>query len=498
MKFRLQIPSVALILLLITTSPFAAEKKIDKNFLKIINTDGDETSCTISPDRKLIIFARKPKGAENSDLYMTEFKGGKWSEPVPAAELNSDADELSPFMSRDGKKLFFSSNRQGSLKSGSAAKPSYDIYYSDRKDGKWSRPEQLYGVVNTMGDELYPSLTSDGTAIYFTRISHEAVTRSAIVKVIKKSDFWEDVQTARITGDSTISISAAARSSNRDVYILSGYKNGSPSRDIFFSPISEGNGAIPTGDPALNSEGDEASFCELSSSEIIIATNNGGIGGSYDLLLKKISKSVATAITRSDILIKTEAGNYKTSENVNIQLLFFNSIKTGIEPVRRETKQPDSNGDIKLSVSSDIKRILAIPGNSDMKEFALEIFPGKGAITPFIAIKQKSEKEFKIRPVYFDFNSSDIQVTDIPYMHELIEYLRINSSLNLHIDGYADGIGSYHSNRNISLARAEAVREYLVKRGVDKNRIKTAGNGFVKGEALDTSQYNRRVEFIIK
>jgi outer membrane protein OmpA-like peptidoglycan-associated protein len=153
---------------------------------------------------------------------------------------------------------------------------------------------------------------------------------------------------------------------------------------------------------------------------------------------------------------------------------------------------------IKLSVSSDIKRILAIPGNSDMKEFALEIFPGKGAITPFIAIKQKSEKEFKIRPVYFDFISSDIQVTDIPYMHELIEYLRINSSLNLHIDGYADGIGSYHSNRNISLARAEAVREYLVKRGLDKNRIKTAGNGFVKGEALDTSQYNRRVEFTIK
>jgi hypothetical protein len=52
-----------------------------------------------------------------------------------------------------------------------------------------------------------------------------------------------------------------------------------------------------------------------------------GSGGANDLLLKKISKSVATAITRSDILIKTEAGNYKTSENVNIQLLFFNSIK---------------------------------------------------------------------------------------------------------------------------------------------------------------------------
>ena len=79
----------------------------------------------------------------------------------------------------------------------------------------------------------------------------------------------------------------------------------------------------------------------------------------------------------------------------------LNSKKTGIDPLRSEIKQPDSKGDIRLSVSSDIKRILAIPGNPDMNEFALEIFPGKRAITPFIKIGKKVEKEFKIRPVYF-------------------------------------------------------------------------------------------------
>jgi hypothetical protein len=178
-----------------------------------------------------------------------------------------------------GKKLFFLRTDKGALNPAVQQNHLMIFITQTEKTGNGSGPNSLYGVVNTMGDELYPSLTSDGTAIYFTRISHEAVTRSAIVKVIKKSDFWEDVQTARITGDSTISISAAARSSNRDVYILSGYKNGSPSRDIFFSPISEGNGAIPTGDPALTAKGMKY-HSGTGHSEIIIATNNGGIGGS--------------------------------------------------------------------------------------------------------------------------------------------------------------------------------------------------------------------------
>jgi len=236
-----KIPCIVFILLLITTSLFAAKKNITASLPGIINTDGDETSCTLSPDRKVIIFARKPKGAQTSDLYSAEFKGGKWSEPAPLTELNSEADDLSPFLSFDGKKIYFSSNREGSLKSGNAAMPSYDIYFSEKQNGKWSKPDQLFGLVNTTGDEMHPSLTKDGGTIYFSRISQGNVSRSTIVQVTKKSDFWEDVQTARITGDNTINISSAAKSAYRNVYILSGYKNGSTSRNIYFyTPLSQG------------------------------------------------------------------------------------------------------------------------------------------------------------------------------------------------------------------------------------------------------------------
>jgi Tol biopolymer transport system component len=105
---------------------------INKSFLKKINTDGDETSCALSGNGKLFIFSRKPKGSSNFDLYYTEYKRGKWTEVKAAADINSDADEISPYLPYDGKFILFSSNRQGSLKDSSAEKPSYDIYYSER------------------------------------------------------------------------------------------------------------------------------------------------------------------------------------------------------------------------------------------------------------------------------------------------------------------------------------------------------------------------------
>lgn len=497
MKSRLRILNTVLVLLLITPPLLPSEKAINTAMLKIINTDGDETSCTVSKDRKLIIFARKPKNARNSDLYFSEYRGGKWSEPKPAAELNSDADELSPYLSADGKTIYFSSNRQGSLKSGSATIPSFDIYYSEKKDGKWDKPLQLFGAVNTMDDELWPSLSGDGKTIYFTRTS-AAGSKSLIISVTKKDDFWEDVQTVRVTGDSKLKISTAARSVNRDAYIFTAYKEGSTSRNIFFSTISDGNGGKATEDPALNSDGDVTSFCELSGSEILVSANSGGISGSYDIFLKKISQTVTEGITESNIVIRAETKDYTSSEGVNIKLLFFKSEKAGAGPDRSETKQPDNSGKIKLTVTSDIKRIVALPGNPDMKEFALEIFPGKNAATPVITIEKKSEKEFKIRPVYFRFNSAELQITDIPFLHELIEYMRKNEKTNLSIEGYADGIGSYRANKNISLARAETVKDYLVKMGIDKKRLETRGNGFVKEQPEDTLQYSRRVDFIIR
>jgi len=107
----------------------------------------------VSPDLRTIIASMKREdGAGEEDLYVSRKNAGKWSEPVNlGTTINSIGFEISPFLSTDGKRLYFASNGHRGL-GGS------DIFYSDRLDEawtKWSAPVNLGNVINTEGFDAY-------------------------------------------------------------------------------------------------------------------------------------------------------------------------------------------------------------------------------------------------------------------------------------------------------------------------------------------------------
>jgi outer membrane protein OmpA-like peptidoglycan-associated protein len=476
-----------------------AESAINESFLKNINSDGDETSCAISGDSGYFIFARKVKGDTNSDLYFTEFKNKKWTEAKPAAVLNSGSDEISPYISADGKFLLFSSNRPGSLKRMSADKPSYDIYFSEKNGDEWSKPELLFGAVNTADDEINPFITKDGTTLYFTRSPSNDSSRTTIVRVSITNDSWEDVRTAGVSKNSTVRIYMYKKSAFRAGSLVSGFMKDNPgNRDIFFIDDSDGETRELTGikDP-VNSGGDEISITELSDDSVIIASNTNGTDGSYDFIIRRTGKEILKTAPEQ-FTLKINSAEYKKTDGIKLKILYFNSLKKNSWPVRFETGNPDPAGIINIKADSDIKRVLVIPAESGVKTFAVEFFTGKGNInTAEIKIEPSIETEFTLQYIYFNFNSSEIRLNHIPYIHSLIEYLRSNGSALLILEGYSDGIGSYKANIDISLRRAERVKDYLVKSGINKDRIQTRGSGYRKEKRSDTTQYNRRVESTI-
>ncbi len=102
------------------------------------------------------------------DIYLSEWNGASWSVPANSgkvAEINSlSANDIGPFISRDGSKLYFSSNRSGTN--------NYDIYYSSRSStgDSWQTPISLGATVNlTNESELGPTLNEDETLIFFAR-----------------------------------------------------------------------------------------------------------------------------------------------------------------------------------------------------------------------------------------------------------------------------------------------------------------------------------------
>jgi len=229
----------------------------------------------------------------------------------------------------------------------------------------------------------------------------------------------------------------------------------------------------------------------------MLSSNFSGVGGSYDFFIKKTSME-SVKVLPEVFTVKIESENYKIPGEIKIKILYFTSLKKNSWPALSEIKSPDTSGMINITPDNNIKRILLIPGEPGMKFSAVEFLTENRSITTAtIKVETSTEKEFSAQPVYFSFNSSEIRISDIPYIHLLINYLRNNNSSLLTLEGFSDGVGSYKSNLDISLRRAERVKSYIVKAGIKKSRIKTSGSGYQKQKPSDTAQYNRRVESTI-
>jgi len=122
----------------------------------------------VAGGKALIISAERDDTYGSRDLYISLLnEDGTWSEPQNmGADLNSFGEEKSPFLTDDGKTLYFSSN-------GFSGYGGQDIYVSFKLEQdnwfKWTSPENLGAGVNKSGDDEYLSVPSSGTQLYFTR-----------------------------------------------------------------------------------------------------------------------------------------------------------------------------------------------------------------------------------------------------------------------------------------------------------------------------------------
>jgi len=103
-----------------------------------INSKWKDEHVTFTQDGKTMYFASvREEGMGNYDIYVSRMKNGQWTpaELLPAP-VNSDRDEFDVFVTLDGKRLFFASNRNNQGEYWNC-----DIYVSFREGNKWSEPE---------------------------------------------------------------------------------------------------------------------------------------------------------------------------------------------------------------------------------------------------------------------------------------------------------------------------------------------------------------------
>jgi len=128
-----------------------------KLFSNELNSRFYEGPMTFSKDGLEIYFTRGE--TETMGIYSAKFNGATWEQinPFQYNELKTKATQ--PFLTEDGKMLFFSSNRRGGY-------GGFDLYVCIRSNGEWSKPRNLGPEINTVADEKYPFLHKNGR-LYF-------------------------------------------------------------------------------------------------------------------------------------------------------------------------------------------------------------------------------------------------------------------------------------------------------------------------------------------
>ncbi len=169
---------------LVVINQFDKKGGIQKGFSKVkINSDGSYTfpepmniyefdnrgndvSITMSKDAEQIFISMDRFDSKGkTDIYLS-IRVGKniWSKPIPINNLNTSYKESAPFLSRDKKRLYFASDRPGSL-------GGMDIYVSDRLDysyKNWSEPRLLPAPINSIFHDSQPYMDKNEDYLYFT------------------------------------------------------------------------------------------------------------------------------------------------------------------------------------------------------------------------------------------------------------------------------------------------------------------------------------------
>jgi Tol biopolymer transport system component len=108
-----------------------------------------ESRGAFSPDGKAFYFTVVNSNFTSQKIFYTEFKKGKWSAP-DTASFSKKFNNHEPFFSYDGKKLYFSSDRNKDT-----LQNRKDLFVTGRHNGTWSEPIKLMGPINSAYNELF-------------------------------------------------------------------------------------------------------------------------------------------------------------------------------------------------------------------------------------------------------------------------------------------------------------------------------------------------------
>jgi outer membrane protein OmpA-like peptidoglycan-associated protein/Tol biopolymer transport system component len=456
-----------------------------------INFKAKQYFPVLTADNNTLLFtARDDAGDEN--IYLTDFEKEKWTTPKSISDqINTPFNEGTCTISADGKIMVFTSCE------GRDSFGSCDLYISKKIGENWSKPENLGNKVNSRYWDSQPSLSSDGSKLYFSSERPLGYGKKDIwMSELDQNGNWKPaVNLGPNINTSQEDVSPFIHANGYSLFFSSNGREGMGKFDIYLSTLKndQAQEAINLGYP-INTVDDELSlFITADGKTAYYSLDNNQKVNLYkfDIPEELNSKIEKTYFLKGFVLDK------KTQKAVyaSIELL---DIKTG-QKISKFLSDPIT-GDYLAILPGHGQYVLYIE-SPDYLFKSLNFDFSKEYESKVLDIElQKIEKESAeiLNNIFFDSGMATLRSESHIELEKLKKLLTQNSKLRLEISGHTDDIGNDLTNLDLSKKRAQSVVDYLIEKGIDKTRMEVKGWGetkpIAKNDSEENRQLNRRIE----
>jgi outer membrane protein OmpA-like peptidoglycan-associated protein len=422
--------------------------------------NGIHFSGRLLPEENLIVMAMNSYGSfGNEDIYISFRQSeGTWSSPFNMGpNINSFAQEQTPYLSADLQTLYFSTNIHGNRRG-------KDIYFAQRKSKSWddwTQPQKIENA-NSIGSELgYVIVDEDnGFAIFTTTQNSDGFGDFMMVKYEPKEPllaFLDDVESPVEAIEANI-----VEKTEESVAIIS-EETQEEKTDIVIETGSEKDSVLVI----------EKDSLEVNESEMIQDTQ---VTIDHQIIRVLDAKSMG------EIPYKIELAN---DRGVKLTLVSQDEIWEKIEEKLWTNIVISSKGFIPRILELQEWETIAV----ESKEVLLQ-----PAMTGTSII---------LNNIQFNRGTSDFaDARSVQVLDNLVVFMKENQDIKIRLEGHTDNAGDPSLNKDLSMKRASKIRGYLTINGIDFERVRISGWGgsrpIADNQTEEGRNLNRRVEMLIE
>lgn len=422
--------------------------------------NGIHFSGRLLAEQNIIVMSMNSYGSfGNEDIYISFRQSeGTWSSPFNMGpNINSFAQEQTPYLSADLQTVYFSTNVHGNRRG-------KDIYFAQRKSkswDEWTQPQKIENA-NSIGSELgYVIVDEDeGFAIFTTTQNSDGFGDFMMVKYEPKEPLLELV-------DEVESPQEAFADSNVEVT--------EESVSIISEEAQEEGSEIIK---EIESEKDSVVVLAQDSVEVNVIEE---VAVTQEIIERQTIR-VLDAKSMEAIPYKIEIGNDR-----GVKLILDSQ-----QEIWEKLEEP-------LWTNILISSKGFVPTLLEVKEWeSLEVDSKDILLQPAM-----SGTSIVLNNIQFNRGTSDFaDARSVQVLDNLVAFMKENQDLKIRLEGHTDNAGDPSLNKDLSMKRASKIRGYLTINGIDFERVRISGWGGSRPVADNQTEegrnLNRRVEMLIE